>query len=125
MRCQFWRRPPVLACLALGAATAALSNADAAPIGWERAGPFQSCLEVQLQSWVKDKAELVVNESPAASDLDDLDVALWTVQTIESCEAQAGRGDQSSELRFGKHMSRWREHIHEVVEDIRRRNRPD
>ncbi len=125
MRSQFWRRSPVLACVALGAATAVLSNAHAAPISWERTGPFQSCLEVRLQGWVKDKAELVVNESPAASDLDDLDVALWTVQALESCEAQVGRGDQSAEVRFGRHMARWREHIDEVAEDFRRRSRPD
>lgn len=107
------------------AGIAGLQAARAAPIGWERGGPFQACLETRLQSWISAKAELVASDNPAAGEIDDLDVALWTVQALESCEEQVGRGDQTAELRFGRHMARWREHIHEVVEDIRRRGRPD
>ena len=110
---------------ALLAGIAGLQTGQAAPIGWERGGPFQTCLETRLQSWIKAKAELVASENPSAGELDDLDVAMWTVQALEACEKQVGRGDQTTELRFGRHMARWREHIDAEAEDIRRRGRPD
>jgi hypothetical protein len=111
--------------VAVGVGVAGLQIAQAAPIAWERDGPLQSCLEGRLQSWVRAKAELVLNENPAASDIDDFAVAMWTAQTLENCEAQVGRSDFSAVVRFSTHMAHWRVHIHDVVEDVRRRNRPD
>jgi hypothetical protein len=122
MRRQFRHRAALVFGVALWAG---IQGAEAAPIAWERQGPFQTCLEGRLQSWVDDKAELVVNDNPAASDLDDFVVALWTAQALESCEAQVGRSDHAAVVRFSTHMAHWRQHIHDVAETIRRRSRPD
>jgi hypothetical protein len=118
-------RGVLVGCAVVWAGIAGPQVAPAANVGWERSGAFQACLETRMQNWVDAKAELVVSDNPAASELDDLTVALWTVEALETCETQVGRGDQTSELRFGRYMARWREHIHTVAEDIRRRLRPD
>jgi len=98
---------------------------SAASISWERHGAFEACLENQLNDWVNAKAELVLNEDPAAGDLDDMDVALWAVSVLEACEAKAGHGNQTSEHRFSRHMAHWREHIHSVAQTVRQRVRAD
>jgi hypothetical protein len=96
-----------------------------ANISWEGRGQFETCLEDRVDSWVNAKAELVINEDPAAGDFDDLDVALWAVTAIQGCEQQAGRGNQISEGRFSRHMAHWREHIHNVAQAVRQRVRTD
>jgi hypothetical protein len=101
--------------------TAGTQAARAASIGWERHGAFESCLENQLNDWINAKATLVINEDPAAGDLDDMDVAMWAVTALQGCEAQAGHGNQSSEHRFSRHMAHWREHIHTVAQVVRQR----
>jgi len=111
--------------VALWAGIAGPQAVQATNLVWERGGPFQTCLENRMRSWVNARAELVVSDNPAASEVDDLDVALWTVQALETCEAQVGRGDQTAELRFGRYMAHWREHIDAVAEGLRRRQRPD
>ncbi|NJO23703.1 MAG: hypothetical protein HC868_13240 [Sphingomonadales bacterium] len=102
--------------------TVAVSRvASAAGINWDRQGAFEVCLESRLNDWVNAKASLVINNDPAASDLDDMDVALWAVTALEGCEAQAGHGNQTSEHRFSRHMAHWREHIHNVAQTVQRR----
>lgn len=93
----------------------------ASPI-WERAGPFQACLEAQFKEWVDRRAELVVNDDPAASQVDDAAVAKWTVATLEACRSRVGGGDADSESRFAKHMASWREHIYNLAQSILRRS---
>lgn len=99
--------------------------ASAAAISWEKRGVFETCLEHRLNDWVNTKAALVINEDPAAGDLDDMDVALWAVTALEGCETQAGHGNQTSEHRFARHMAHWRDHIHSVAQVVRQRVRAD
>lgn len=111
----------VLLMSAFALATAGTQAARAASIGWERHGAFEACLENQLNDWINAKATLVINEDPAAGDLDDIDVAMWAVTVLQGCETQAGHGNQSSEHRFSRHMAHWREHIHTVAQVVRQR----
>ena len=115
-------RRGILAALAILVVCAA--HAHAASI-WERAGPFQACLERRYEKWVQARAELVVNEDPQAGAIDDAAVAQWTAQTIDACRTQAGGGDDESEARFAKHVARWRGHIYDLAQSIRQRAGPD
>ena len=100
------------------------AHAHAASI-WERAGPFQACLEGRYEKWVQARAELVVNDEPQAGTIDDAAVAQWTAQTIDACRTQVGGGDEESEARFAKHVARWRAHIYDLAQSIRQRAGPD
>jgi hypothetical protein len=111
----------VLACGAM----AGVHAVQAGTIVWEKSGAFQTCLETRLNAWVNAKAELVANEDPAAGDINDIEVAQWTIQALKACEIQVGRGDQASEKRFSQHMAHWREHIYAVAQGIRQRGRAD
>ncbi len=113
------------ALFALGVVIGAAGAAHAAAINWDRKGAFEVCLEKQLNDWVNAKATLLVNEDPAVSDIDDMDVALWAVTALEGCETQAGHGNQTSEHRFSRYMAHWREHIHTVAQTVRQRVRAD
>jgi hypothetical protein len=91
----------------------------------ERAGAFQACLDARFQKWANERAELVVNDDPKAGDIDDAAAAKWTAEALDGCRAQVGGTDRDLEQRFVKHMSRWREHVYELVRSIRERARPD
>jgi hypothetical protein len=119
------RRALSLAVVALLSTAAGASIAKAAGIAWERVGVFERCLDDSMDAWVNAKASLIINEDPAASDLDDIDVALWAVTALQGCEQQAGHGNQTSERRFSRHMAHWREHIHKVAEAVRARTGAD
>jgi hypothetical protein len=106
-------------------AAAGLGAAQAAGIEWQAAGAFASCLNGQAKQWIDARAELVLNEDPAASAVDDVAVAAWTARTLEDCKAKAGRSDQESERLFVRYMAHWREHIDAAVTEVRRRSRPD
>jgi len=108
----------------LGCAAALAASANAASIA-ERAGPFQACLEGRFEKWVNGRSELVVNEDPKAGDVDDAAVARWALETVGSCRAQAGGGDQDAEARFTKRVAHWRQHIYDRVQNIRELARPD
>jgi hypothetical protein len=101
-----------------------LECATAASI-WERAGPFQACLQQGFDKWLQARTELVVNEDPQASSVDDAVVAQWTARTIDACRARAGGGDEESVARFAKHMAQWRSHIYDLVQSIKQRAGPD
>jgi hypothetical protein len=107
------------------AATEAEPKKNTWAIRWEQRGSFETCLEQRAAAWTFSKAQLVVNEDPSASDLDDMDVALWAVRVLETCETQAGHGNQTSEHAFSRHMAHWREHIDAVVQTVRRRVKAD
>jgi hypothetical protein len=105
----------------------ALGCSGAAPAGieWGTNGAFQTCLDAQAKRWIDARVELVVNEDPAAGNIDDRAVAAWTTQAIEACAAKAGRGDQASEQLFVRYMAHWREHIDGAATEVRRRSRAD
>jgi hypothetical protein len=105
--------------------TGASLVARATTIVWEWRGQFENCLEDHVNSWVNAKAELLVNEDPAAGDVDDLDVAVWAVTALQDCEQQTGYSNQASEHRFSRHMARWREHINSLAQAVRERVRMD
>lgn len=86
---------------------------------------FQACLQAQTKQWIDARVELVLNEDPAAGDIDDAAVAGWTLQALKTCAAKAGGGDPASEQLFVRYMARWREHIDAAAAEIRRRLRPD
>lgn len=114
-------RGAVLGCAAVLAMAA---SANAASIA-ERPGPLQACLEGRFEAWVNSRAELVVNEDPKAGDVDDAAVAKWMVETVGTCRAQAGAGDQDAEARFTKRVAQWRQHVYDRVQSIRELVRPD
>ena len=105
----------------VAAIAAASLAARAANFAWENNGQFEACLDTQMTAWVNAKAALIINEDPAVADIDDMDVALWAVAALQSCEVQAGHGNQTSEGRFSRHMAHWREHIHNVATAVRDR----
>ena len=106
-------------------AAAGAGPKNAWTIRWEQRGSFETCLEQRAAAWTFAKAQLVVNEDPSASELDDMDVALWAVRALERCETQAGHGNQTSEHAFSRHMAHWREHIDAVVRTVRQRVKAD
>jgi hypothetical protein len=99
--------------------------AAAAGPGAAQTGGFEACLNGQAKQWIDARAELVLNEDPAASAIDDAAVAAWTARTLEGCKAKAGRSDQESERLFARYMAHWREHIDAAVTEVRKRSRPD
>lgn len=121
MQHVFLRCLPGTMLLAIAFWVAVASTAIASPI-WERSGPFQACLEAQFKEWVDQRAELVVNDDPAASQVDDAAVAKWTIAALEACRSRVGGGDADSEARFTKHMASWREHIYNLAQSILRRS---
>jgi len=109
---------------ALGVALA-VGHAGADIIAWPKQGAFEACLEGALSSWLKEQAALVVNEDPAAGNVDDMAVAKWTLDTLALCKSRAGSADPESEDRFTKHMAQWRRHIYDLASSIRQRGISD
>jgi hypothetical protein len=108
-----------------GIAVAGAGLAQAASIGWETRGAFQVCLEAEAQKWLDAKVALVVNDDPAAGNMDDATVAGWATGALKSCAANAGSADAASEQQFMRYMAHWRDHIYRAAQDLRRRDRPD
>jgi hypothetical protein len=106
-------------------AAAGSQSANAANIDWERRGAFEACLDDRRNDWVNAKAALIVNEDPAAGDIDDMDVAIWAVDALQGCERKTGQTNLMSEGKFSLHMAHWRDHIHNVAQVVRQRVRAD
>lgn len=106
-------------------AAGGLQSANAANIDWERRGAYEACLDDRMHDWVNSKATLVINEDPAAGDIDDMDVAIWAVDALQGCEKQTGQANLMSEGKFSLHMAHWRDHIHSVAQVVRQRVRAD
>jgi hypothetical protein len=111
--------------LVWAAAAGSDSPALAAGIAWEKQGAFQTCLDAQAKSWLDAKVELVVNEDPAVSAMDDASVAGWAADALKGCATKAGRTDAAAEQQFMRYMAHWRDHIFKAADEIRRRGRPD
>ena len=107
------------------AATVQASSAGAAGITWAKKGEFETCLESSLDKWLAARAELEVNEDPAAAQLDNAAVATWTLQTMAQCRSRGGKAEAASEERFTKYMAQWRRHIYDLASDIRKRGETD
>ena len=107
------------------AATMQASSAGAAGITWAKKGEFETCLESSLDKWLAARAELEVNEDPAAAQLDNATVATWTLETLAQCRARGGTAESTSEDRFTKYMAQWRQHIYDLAADIRKKNNSD
>jgi hypothetical protein len=114
----------VVGLLALGDSLGS-GRAGADIIAWPKQGAFEACLESTLGSWLKEQAALVVNEDPAAGNVDDMVVAKWTLDTLALCKSRAGNADPESEDRFTKHMAQWRRHIYDLASSIRQRGISD
>jgi len=108
----------------LGLAWPAAST-RAAEIAWDRVNPFQGCLAASLSKWLEAQVDTLTNEDPATWRMDDIAVFKWMIGELASCKAKAGGGDQATETSFTKYMAQWRDHIHERVEDVRRKGKPD
>lgn len=104
---------------------AAPSIVSAQSVAFPRKGAFEGCLDLGFRTWVQTQAELLVNEDPRAQRVDDRTVANWTVGMIDGCRMIANGSDEASEEIFNRHMARWREHIFEVANTIRRRGQSD
>jgi hypothetical protein len=113
----------VAAGVALGAAiiVPTVTNAD---VGFVRNGPFEVCLNGAYAAWLRHQAELLVNEDRRARGLDDASVAVWTAATLDDCRKK-GEAMPGSVDRFGRHMTRWRDHVFADAEGIRRRGQSD
>jgi len=111
--------------IALLAVTGQVSSAGAASITWAKKGEFETCLESSLDKWLAARAELEVNEDPAAAQLDNAAVATWTLETLAQCRARGGTAEAASEDRFAKYMAQWRQHIYDLAADIRKKNNSD
>ena len=111
--------------LAWAAAAANGSAALASGIGWEKQGAFQTCLDAETKTWLQTKVELVVNEDPAASEINDSSVATWATDALKGCATKAGGADAASEQQFMRYMAHWRDHIFKAANEIRHKARPD
>jgi hypothetical protein len=100
-------------------------SARAAEITWDRIGPFQGCLAADLDKWLEVQVDALTNENPASPRVDDAGVFLWTVDVVASCKAKAGGGDEATEANFRRYMAQWRQHVHELVENVRQQGKPD
>ena len=118
------RRPRGAAFICAGLLGIIAASASASSVA-ERANPFQVCLDSRYDKWVDGRAELVVNEDAKAGNVDDAAVAGWVMETLNSCRAQAGGGDQAMEQGFTKRVAQWRQHIYDRVQRIRELARPD
>jgi hypothetical protein len=113
----------VAAGVALGAAIIAptVTNAD---VGFVRNGPFEVCLNGAYAGWIQHQAELLVSDYKLARSLNDTSVAAWTGATLDDCRKK-GEATPGSVDRFGRHMARWRDHVVDQAESIRRRGQSD
>lgn len=100
-------------------------TAQAAELRFLSSGALESCLETSVSKWVQAQAELQVNEDPAASKVDDAQVAAWTNAALDRCRKQVGAGNAASEGIFTRYMSRWRDHVFELASSIRLRGQSD
>jgi hypothetical protein len=101
------------------------SPSQAAEILFPSSGALESCLQTSVGKWVQAQAELQVNEDPAASKIDDAEVAAWTNAALDSCRKQVGTGSKAAEEVFMRYMTRWRDHVFDLASSIRRRGQSD
>lgn len=126
MRRNAYRWAVVPAGLLVWAAITNDGAAQAAGIGWEKRGAFETCLDAAFTTWLDAKVEIVVNEDPAAAKINDAAVATWTAQALKGCATKAGAtAAPASEQQFVKYMAQWRQHIFKAADAIRLKLRPD
>lgn len=99
--------------------------AGAATVTWAAKGPFEACLESNLETWLGTQAVREVNEETSIKPLDDAEVAKWAASVLVMCAEQRSTANPASEDLFVKYMARWREHIYDRAVEIRRRGISD
>jgi len=109
---------------ALLGAAASLACGASADIGFARKGPFEACLDGAYDAWIKTQAELLVNEDRRAKSLNDAVAAAWTAATLDACRRK-GAVEAGSVDRFARYMARWRDHVFDHADSIRRRGQSD
>jgi hypothetical protein len=85
---------------------------------------LEVCLNGAYTAWLRHQAELLVNEDKRARSLNDASVVAWTAATLDDCRKK-GEASPGSVDRFGRHMARWRDHVFDHAESIRRRGQSD
>ena len=108
---------------ALGVATI-VATAAGADIGFIRNGPFEVCLNGAYATWLRHQAELLVNDDKRARSLNDATAAVWTSAAVDDCRKK-GEANPGSVEHFGRYMARWRDHVFDHAESIRRRGQSD
>ena len=98
--------------------------ARVAEIVWERTNPFQGCLAAELDRWLQVQVNVLTNDDPADWHVDDRAVAKWTVDVLAACKTKAG-GDEATEKRFTAYMAHWREHVQDLVDNLRQGDKSD
>lgn len=96
--------------------------AYAASLTWATKGPFETCLQTDVERWLNEQAERVVDQPAGVRGLDDAAVAAWTVEALTRCAKQGNAADATSEERFGKYMAQWRQHIYDLAARIRQKS---
>jgi hypothetical protein len=107
----------------LGIATI-VATAAGADVGFVRNGPFEVCLNGAFADWLRHQAELRVNADKRGESLNDATVAAWTAATVDDCRKKGGASAGTVD-HFGRYMARWRDHVFEHAESIRRRGQSD
>ena len=123
-RFQGWALSAAI-CAAATIAGAGAGPAQAAGIGWEKQGAFQTCLDAKAKAWIDAKVELVVNDDPDMGAISDTAVAQWATQALKECGEKTAAADPAAEVQFMRYMARWRDHIYAAANEILRRSRPD
>src|SRR5262245_22772404 len=123
--CSRFRRGRVPAAIALLMLAAGHFQLAQAQINFSRREAFEDCLDAAFGRWAQAQAELQVNEDPAARKLDDAAVAAFTRATLDDCRRRAGPGNVTTEDIFFRHMSRWRQHVFDLADSIRRGGQSD
>ena len=107
----------------MGIATIGVTAAGA-DVGFIRNGPFEVCLNGAYAAWLQHQAELLVNEDKRVRSMNDASAAAWTASTTDDCRKK-GEASAISVDQFGRYMARWRDHVFDHAENIRRRGQSD
>lgn len=112
------------ACLAVSV-LAVGPSARAAGLAFAKAGPYETCLQAEAETWLNARAEDVVNGADSVKTLDDAKVAAWAVGTLKACGAKGAPADAGNDAAFAKYMAHWREHLYELARVIRAKGGSD
>ena len=107
----------------LGIATIGVTAAGA-DVGFIRNGPFEVCLNGAYAAWLQHQAELLVNEDKRVRSMNDASAAAWTASTTDDCRKK-GEASAISVDQFSRYMARWRDHVFDHADNIRRRGQSD
>ena len=122
-RCKSPTRAGLLLGVFLGTAASVACDVHA-DIGFASKGPFEICLSGAYDVWLKAQAELHVKEDRRAKSLDDTAAAAWTAATLDACRKK-GTAEAGSDGIFARYTARWREHVFDLANSIRKIGQSD